>query len=195
MHQMTRRGFAASAALLAGAGLVRADDPKSKQDDAEPKRDYPAPKFKPKFARPQLDRIMVQDFVIFAHSELDMVKLLLDKEPRLINATMDWGAGDWESGLGGASHMGRRDIAEYLLSKGARVDIFAATMLGYLETVKQFLKTYPTMIDTKGPHGFTLHSHAKAGGKQAEPVLEYLQSIKFIDMTPKKTTPTPPRKG
>ena len=52
-----------------------------------------------------------------------MVKVLLDNEPKLINATMDWGAGDWESGLGGASHMGRRDIAEYLLSRGARVDI------------------------------------------------------------------------
>jgi len=195
MHKMTRRGFAASAALLTGSTLVRGDDPKPKQDDAEPKRDYPAPKFKPKFARPQLDRIMVQDFVIFAHSELDMVKVLLDKEPKLINATMDWGAGDWESGLGGASHMGRRDIAEYLLSRGARVDIFAATMLGYLETVKQFLKTYPTMIDTKGPHGFTLHFHAKAGGKQAEPVLEYLQSVKFVDLTPKKPTPPAPKKG
>src|SRR5262249_18063808 len=149
----------------------------------------PAPKFKPKFARPQLDKIMVQDFVIYAHSELDMVKLLLDKEPKLINATMDWGAGDWESGLGGASHMGRRDIAEYLLSRGARVDIFAATMLGYLETVKQFLKAYPTMIDTKGPHGFSLHFHAKAGGKQSEAVLEYLQTIKFIDLAPKKAEP------
>ena len=24
----------------------------------------------------------------------------------MINAMMDWGGGDWESGLGGASHMG-----------------------------------------------------------------------------------------
>jgi hypothetical protein len=193
MHQLTRRSFAAGA-LLASSSVLRADDPKPKQDDKEIQRDYPAPKFKPQFRRPQLDRIMVQDFVIFAHSELDMVKLLLEKEPRLVNATMDWGAGDWESGLGGASHMGRRDIAEFLLSKGARIDIFAATMLGYLDSVKQFLSAHPYMIDTKGPHGFTLHSHAKSGGDKAKPVLDYLQSIKYVDMTPKKPA-TPPKKG
>src|SRR5207245_272875 len=105
--------------------------------DNKPKefeRDYPAPKFQPKFAKPQLNKILVQDFVIYAHSELDMTKRLLEKEPKLANAFMDWGAGDWESGLGGASHMGRRDIAEFLLNHGARIDIFCAAMLGQLET-------------------------------------------------------------
>ena len=43
------------------------------------------------------------------------MKKLLEKEPALSNGTMDWGGGDWESGLGGASHMGRRDIVELLL--------------------------------------------------------------------------------
>ncbi len=64
-------------------------------------RDYPAPGFKPSWKKPQINRLFVQDFVIYAHSELDMVKKLLDKEPTLINAMMDWGGGDWESGLGG----------------------------------------------------------------------------------------------
>jgi hypothetical protein len=35
-----------------------------------------------------------QDFVIYAHADLDMVKKLLEKEPALLNATMDWGSGD-----------------------------------------------------------------------------------------------------
>ena len=41
----------------------------------------------------------------------------------LINSVMDWGAGDWETGLGGASHMGRHDIVQFLLEKGARLDV------------------------------------------------------------------------
>ncbi len=179
--ELNRRSFAA-ATVLAGASAVAAAEPPA----AEPERDYPAPKFVPKFAKAQLSKLLVQDFVIYAHSELDMVKTLLDKQPALVNSFMDWGAGDWESGLGGASHMGRRDIAEYLLERGARIDIFCAAMLGHLDTVKQLITAHPKLIDAKGPHGFTLHWHAKVGGKQAEPVLAYLQTVKFVDMTPKK---------
>ena len=68
-----------------------------------------------------------------------MMKKLLEKEPALLNATMDWGGGDWETGLGGASHMGRRDIVEFLLEQGARIDIFCAAMMGQLDAVKAFL--------------------------------------------------------
>jgi hypothetical protein len=123
-------------------------------------RDYPPPGFKPQWKKPQINRLFVQDFVIYAHSELDMVKKLLEREPALLNATMDWGQGDWESGLGGASHMGRRDIVEYLLDRGARIDIFCAAMMGRLDAVKSFLALESKLIDAKGPHGFTLHFHA-----------------------------------
>ena len=97
---------------------------------------------------------------------------------------MDWGQGDWETGLGGASHMGRRDIVEYLLDRGARIDIFCAAMMGRLDAVKSFLTLEPKLIDAKGPHGFTLHFHAQVGGKESEPVLDYLQSIKKIELKP-----------
>jgi hypothetical protein len=147
-------------------------------------RDYPAPGFKPSWKKPQINRLFVQDFVIYAHSELDMVKKLLDKEPMLINAMMDWGGGDWESGLGGASHMGRRDIVEFLLERGARIDIFCAAMMGQLGAIKSFLTLQPHLIDARGPHGFTLHFHAQVGGKDSEKVLDYLQSIKKIEMKP-----------
>src|SRR5262249_62427157 len=88
--------------------------------EAKFERDYEAPKFKPSWKKPQINRQLVQDFVIFAHFDLDMVKKLLEKEPALVNATMDWGGGDWEAGLGGASHMGNRETAASLLGKGAR---------------------------------------------------------------------------
>ena len=40
------------------------------------------------------------------------------------------------------------------------------------------------LIDAKGPHGLTLHFHAQAGGKESEKVLEYLQSIKKLELKP-----------
>jgi hypothetical protein len=125
-----------------------------------------------------------------------MVKKLLDKEPLLLNASMDWGGGDWETGLGGASHMGRRDIVEFLLERGARIDIFCAAMMGQLDAVKSFLTLQPKLIDAMGPHGFTLHFHAQVGGSEAEKVLDYLQSVKKIELKPNPflKKPTPPAK-
>jgi hypothetical protein len=147
-------------------------------------RDYPAPGFKPTWKKAQINRSLVQDFVIYAHSELDMVKKLLDKEPMLLHAAIDWGGGDWETGLGGASHMGRHDIAGFLLKRGARIDIFCAAMMGLLEAVKVLLVFQPKLIDAKGPHGFSLHFHAQVGGTNSESVLDYLQTVKRIEMKP-----------
>lgn len=147
-------------------------------------RDYPAPGFKPSWKKPQINRLMVQDFVIYAHSDLSMTKRLLEKEPTILNAAMDWGAGDWETALGGASHMGRRDIVEFLLGRGARIDLFCAAMMGQLDAVKAFLALQPALIDAKGPHGFSLHFHAQVGGEESKNVLDFLQSIKRIELKP-----------
>ena len=78
------------------------------------------------------------------------------------------------------------DRTKMLLEKGARIDLFCAAMMGQLEAVKSFLTLSPKLIDAKGPHGFSLHWHAKVGGKEAEKVLEHLQSIKKVDFTPRK---------
>jgi hypothetical protein len=64
---------------------------------------------------PPFDRARVKRFVIAGHVNLPAVKAMLTEEPNLINGTIDWGNGDFETALGGASHMGRCDIAEYLL--------------------------------------------------------------------------------
>jgi hypothetical protein len=120
---------------------------------------------------------LVQEFVGNAHGDLNRVRELLAQEPGLINATWDWGGGDFETGLGAASHMGRRDIAEFLLENGARLDLFAAAMLGKLEIVRAALTAYPDAIKTPGPHGILLIAHAQAGGEDAREVLDYLRSI------------------
>lgn len=172
-ERITRRVFHASifgAALAAGLPNAAAAD-----DEV---RDYPAPTFKPTLKKPRLGGTFIQDFVIFGHYDLDMVKKLLEKDPAVLNSTVDWGGGDWESALGGASHMGRRDIAQYLIDKGARPDIFTAAMLGHLDIVKSLIASHPALAAAKGPHGIPLAAHAKMGGKEAAEVLAYLETLK-----------------
>ena len=192
LKPVTRRGFG----LVAGAAVIGVtanghaqDDPNAPKPKPVPveapfERDYEPPKFPLSWKKPQINRQLVQDFVLFAHSDLDMVKKLLDREPALINAFVDWGGGDWESALGGASHMGRKDIVEFLLSRSARIDIFCAAMMGQLEAVKAFLTLQPALIDARGPHGFSLHFHAQVGQEQAEATLDYLQSVKQVELKP-----------
>jgi hypothetical protein len=123
---------------------------------------------------PSLDPELVHSFVAVAHGDLDEVERLLAQEPALLNAAWDWGGGDWETGLGAAAHMGRRDIAERLIDRGARIDIFAAAMLGHVEIVRTLLDAYPDLIDAKGPHGIPLRFHAEQGGEQAAEVAALL---------------------
>ena len=124
---------------------------------------------------PAIDPALVSEFVLKAHGDLGVVKGLVEQEPAIVNAAWDWGGGDWETGLGAASHVGRRDIAEYLLEHGARMDVFAAAMLGEVEIVRAMLEAQPALRDARGPHGIPLAAHAEAGGEQARGVLELLE--------------------
>ncbi len=73
---------------------------------------------------PALDSDLVREFVTNAHGDLEAVRNALAGERAFANASLDWGGGDWETALGAAAHMGRRDIAELLLAHGARLDVF-----------------------------------------------------------------------
>jgi len=118
---------------------------------------------------------LVQEFVGNAHGDLERVKQLLDQEPGLVNASWDWGNGDWETALGAAAHMGRKDIAIFLLSKGARIDLFSAAMLGKIDIVRAILTDNPDLKHSLGPHGIPLINHAEAGGHDSIQVLEFLR--------------------
>jgi hypothetical protein len=141
--------------LMAAGALLTAQTPSQSQAPKIPDRG------------PRLDADLVRDFVIAAHANLERTRELLEQQPALVNATWDWGGGDWETGLGGASHMGNRAIAEYLLSKGARMDVFCAAMLGKIDVVKAFLADDPGVVHLKGPHGIPLVRHAQAGKQDA----------------------------
>ncbi len=185
----SRRVFLGTAGSLLAVSAVSAHEQDDEKPEAAPReaafnRDYEAPKFKPSWAKEQINRQLVQDFVIFAHSDFEMVKKLLEREPGLIHGAVDWGGGDFETALGGASHMGKHEIVEYLLEKGARIDLFCAAMMGQLEAIRSFLTLQPGLIEAKGPHGFSLHFHAQVGGERSLAVLEYLQSIKPVELKP-----------
>ncbi|MEO7990986.1 MAG: hypothetical protein ABI663_15670 [Chryseolinea sp.] len=119
---------------------------------------------------------LVKEFVIAGHGNLEKTKLLLEANPGLLNASWDWGNGDFEEAIEGAGHVGNREIALYLINKGARFTLFVAAMLGKIEIVKSMIEPYPELIKSKGPHGLDLIHHATKGGENATEVLNYLKS-------------------
>ena len=68
-------------------------------------------------------------------------------------------------------------LHQFHLDHGARMDIFAAAMLGHFDVVKAAITADPRAAKAPGPHGIPLMMHAKMGGEPARPVLEYLQSL------------------
>ncbi|MEE9129359.1 MAG: hypothetical protein V3T84_05025 [Phycisphaerales bacterium] len=131
---------------------------------------------------PSQDRALVRETVTVSHFGFGRVRELVEASPALAKANWDWGYGDWESALGAASHMGKRDIAEFLIEHGARPNIFSATMLGQLDVVKSFVAASPGVQRTPGPHGITLLTHAKHGGEPAAAVVAYLESLGDADI-------------
>ena len=126
---------------------------------------------------PPLDKELVKEFVGKSHSDLNRVKELFSQQPGLLNCSWDWGGGDFETGLEAAGHVGNKEIAQFLLDRGARMNIFCAAMLGQIEIVKSVLTAFPGLKTSKGPHGLQLLHHAKKGGDGAKEVLQYLESI------------------
>ncbi len=121
-----------------------------------------------------LDPEQVKEFVLAGHNDLHKVKEMLREEPNLLYARHDWGGGDFEEAIEGAGHVGERAIAKFLIEQGARVNVFVLTMLGKTELVIPLLEEYPTLIQAKGPHGFTLLHHAEMGGAPSGEIRAYL---------------------
>src|SRR6267143_4590979 len=180
---LTRKEFLISssitaAGLLCGRGMLRAQ-PGTTASIPPTSASPPSADSVPDFPEhdPQIDRARVKRFVIAGHFNLAAVEKMLAKDPTLSNGAIDWGNGDFETALGGASHMGRRDIAEYLLEHNARMDIFAATMLGKIDIVKAAVVAFPNIVHVPGPHGIPLIVHAEKGGPAAKSVLEFLRPL------------------
>ena len=127
--------------------------------------------------KPPLPIETVKEFVMAGHGNFDKTKELLQQQPALLYATYDWGNGDFETALEGAGHTGNKEIANFLIDKGGRTNLFVLTMLGKTQIVKSFLETFPSYLTARGPHGLTLLHHAQKGGDDAKELLDYFQSM------------------
>lgn len=159
MNRLTfiKRSIIGSSVLMVPTLLAHADQDKEK----------PAP----------LKLDIVKEFVTVSHGNFPRMKEMLDNEPLLLHVSYDWGGGDYESGIEAAGHVGNKEIANHLLAKGARYNIYLACMLGHLDTVKNVLTFNPGLLNSKGPHGFTMLHHALKGADSSKPVEEYLRSL------------------
>lgn len=102
----------------------------------------------------------VKDFVIAGHGNVETVKSMLEANPELLNAAHEWRTGDLETALQAASHVGNREIALYLLSRGATLRITTAAMLGDVAALNKFLARDSSLIHSSGAHGIPLLVHA-----------------------------------
>jgi len=162
MKEVTSRKEFLTKSILFTSGIMLA-----------PKLVYPQKQEPPKGIDPKI----VYEFVNIAHKDFDKVKEMIKEYPLLLNSSWDWGGGDFETAIGAAGHMGLKDIANFLISLGARTDIFVLTMLGKTDIVKATLKAYPHLLNSKGPHGFTLLHHAEKGGKESEELAKHFKSL------------------
>jgi hypothetical protein len=143
---------------------------------------------------PSQDPALARQVVGASHRDLKRVQELVERQPALARASIDWGFGDWEACIDAAAHTGNKAIAEFLLANGARPTIFSAAMMGQLDVVKAFIAARPGVQKNLGPHGLTLMWHAKQGGPDAAAVVQYLTAVGDADV-PSPTVPlaTPDR--
>jgi len=104
---------------------------------------------------------VIDEVVGVSHGNFARVKELLEQYPALVHAQATWG----ETPLGAAAQTGQREIAEYLLSRGAALDICTAAMLGMTDQVAAMLQADPGQAHALGAHDIpviyypTLHSY------------------------------------
>jgi ankyrin repeat protein len=103
----------------------------------------------------------IRDVVLNAHGNFAKVKALIEADPRLLNVSADW----HETPLEAASHMGNRTIAEWLLDRGAPLNIFTAAMLGRVDDVVRFLDEDPDLVRQRGVHGMPMLFFPAASGQ------------------------------
>ena len=150
----------------------------NRQDGLNAENDSPDHRY------PAIHLDIAAEIVGVSHFNLERLRELVDPRPELSKACWDWGFGDWESALGAASHVGRKDIATYLMQQGATPTIFTYAMFGAYATVKAMMDASPGMQRITGPHGISLLQHARLGlemddtdQNQVRQLIDYLEGL------------------
>ena len=69
----------------------------------------------------------------------------------------------WWAGSFGVLDCASSGLADYLISRGATIDIHAAARLGKIDRVRELLANDPQLVDARGGDGHLLLGHAKIG--------------------------------
>lgn len=116
---------------------------------------------------PQMTPEIIREFVIAAHFNLEKVRTMLADQPALLTVQHQWGENDFEDGLGAASHVGNRPIAEFFLAQGVPLSICAAAMLGRTSDVAAFIQADAKQANAHGAHAIPILFHAAMSGDTA----------------------------
>lgn len=116
---------------------------------------------------PQITPEIIREFVIASHFNLNKVQAMLAEKPALLTVRHQWGENDFEDGLGAASHVGNRAIAEFFLEQGVPLSVFAAAMLGRTSDTAAFIQADPTQANAHGAHQIPILFHAALSGDTA----------------------------
>ena len=108
-----------------------------------------------------IDQALVEACVGNAHGNLSRVRELVEQHPELVNARAPWN----ETPIEAATQLGRKDIVDYLLSKGAPLDFFTACVLGRRDLVEAELARDPARARSQGVHGLPALYFAAIGGQ------------------------------
>jgi ankyrin repeat protein len=107
------------------------------------------------------DQALVEACVGNAHGDLSKVRELVEQHPELVNARARWN----ETPIEAAAQLGRKDIIDFLLSKGAPLDFFTACVLGRRDLVEAELARDPARARSRGVHGLPALYFAAIGGQ------------------------------
>lgn len=130
------------------------------------------------------DNIYTQEegnqFIIDCHTNFNAVKEKVAVNPEIVNAYNEEAI---ESALGAAGHMGRRDIAEFLLNGGARLELAAAAMLNMQDYVAGEISNDSALAMSGGAHGIPVAFHAALSDDPA--MLQILWDAGAVDLCKK----------
>ncbi len=120
------------------------------------------------YRRERPPQTSIDEFVVAAHHDLETVRARIERQPILVHARARWE----ENAIEAAAHVCRVDIAEFMLSKGAMMDICTAAMLGRREAVETFLRDNPASSRAVGAHGIPVLYYPIIGGHRE--IVEFL---------------------
>ena len=109
----------------------------------------------------ELDQSLVEECVGSAHGDLARVRDLVERHPALVNARAPWN----ETPIEAATQLGRKDIIDFLLSKGAPLDFFTACVLGRRDVVAAELASDAARARSRGVHDLPALYFAAIGGQ------------------------------